>query len=524
MLKKCFNFIKDTQNYSRSEINIMATTVKKSIFDLKPQSNNTSIYGKKENISDIKLSILLKGVKEPLIISENNTIISGHRRWAACKELVNEGHKEFEMVECFIEHYDDEEQLLDEIATHNVQRTKGIETIAREALILKQEYSVEAQKRKLTGKKSDLVPNLGQGRTIDFVANSIKDKGFKISRNNVTVLIQAIEFIDNKSNQKIDVDVIRHELNRNKVSCNYSVLKFLLENVKTISKENKRKFISDDIDIKALKTEICKTQEITPSEDNLPKTPDELLKVINDFRKSPEYNSNSTMIRIFDEISHNLKFVECINNVLNGKFIEKIQPILNLDLWKKLNYFSDKDVNVIKFTIIKTLAIMVNADCWQKQDEHENYDYAYDIELSLIDFANNFLGSEHNYHFEKLTDFFIQFNDYISEYKIVDELQNFLDDCNLPHAVLAVDQYFYSLLDYEISPNDLPFVDILFEFATSKDDYYYVDDEYSDDLGYDRRFTDVYVKERQETIDDFFSRYIDDYYTEITEEEEDDNE
>ena len=69
----------------------------------------------------------------------------------------------------------------------------------------------------------------------------------------------------------------------------------------------------------------------------------------------------------------------------------------------------------------------------------------------------------------------------------------------------------------------MPFIDILFEFATSKDDYYYVDDEYSDDFGYDRRFADAYVKERQESIDDFFSRYIDDYYTEITEEEEEDD-
>lgn len=462
----------------------------------------------------------MKGVEEPLTISDSNIIISGHRRWTACKELVSEGHKEFATVECYVKHYDDETQMLDDVVTCNIQRTKSMETVAREALILKQTYSIEAQKRKVSGKKSDDVTNSGQGRTIDFVADKIKDKGYKISRNNVNVLIQAVEFIDNKSNQKIDIDVIRHELNRDKVSCNYSALKFLLENLNTISEESKRKFISNDIDIKTLKSESCKAQEMIPLEDNLPQTPDELLKVIRTLKKSPEYSKNSTVIRIFDEISDNLKFVERINNVLNGKFIEKIQPILNLDLWEKLNYFSDKDVDVIKFTIIKTLAIMVNADCWQKQDEHDNYDYAYDIELSLIDFANKFLGNEPDYDFKKLTELFTQFNDYISEYKIVYELQNFLDDCNLPHAVLVIEQYHISLADFELSTNDLPFVDILFEFVTSKDDYDYIDDEYSGDLGYDRRFADVYVKERQESIDDFFLRYIEDYYTEITEEEE----
>ena len=86
--------------------------------------------------------------------------------------------------------------------------------------------------------------------------------------------------------------------------------------------------------------------------------------------------------------------------------------------------------------------------------------------------------------------------------------------------------YFYSLLNYGIDSNDLPFIDILYKFAVSKDDYDYIDDEYSEDLGYDRRFADTYVKERQESIEDFFLRYIDDYYTEISEEEEeeDDNE
>lgn len=229
------------------------------------------------------------------------------------------------------------------------------------------------------------------------------------------------------------------------------------------------------------------------------------------------------MVQIFDEISNNLKFVKNINNVLNGKFIEEIQPILDLKLWRKLNYFSDKDDDVIKFTIIKTLAIMVKGDCWQKQDEHDNLDYNYNIESSLIEFANKFLDGEYKHSINKLIEFFELFDDYICEDGISYDLQNFLDDCNLSHAVLVIEQYHISLADFELNTNDLPFVDILDDFTYSKRDYDYIDDEYSNDLGYDRRFADVYVNDRQESIDDFFLRYIENYFTEISEEEEEED-
>lgn len=446
------------------------------------------------------------------------------------------------MVECFIEHYDDEEQLLDEIATHNVQRTKGMETIAREALILKQEYSVEAQKRKLTGKKSDLVPDLGQGRTIDFVANSIKDKGFKISRNNVTVLIQAVEFIDNKSNLEIDVDVIRHELNRNKVSCNYSVLKFLLENVKTISEENKRKFISDDIDIKALKTEICKTQEITPSEDNLPKTPDELLKVINAFRKLPEYN-NSTIRGIFAEIANNVQTIEKVNNVLNGEFKQMIQPILDLGVWKKIKYFSDRSTDCMVFTILKVFALVIGNGYGYYDDI--GYDSSDDVDKELIELANNVVKIKYekctakyetarkhqqqriedkkmryNNGLQRTIQLFNQFNECICSYngELFDNIQEFLDDCNTPHVVVALNKYHSLTKEYDLSSDRISYFNILYEFINSDDK-----EGYDYDMDYEA-YSNSNVLNRQESIEDFITNYIDDYNNEISEEEEDNNE
>lgn len=212
--------------------------------------------------------------------------------------------------------------------------------------------------------------------------------------------------------------------------------------------------------------------------------------------------------------------IEKANNVLNDKFIEKIQPILNLDFWKRLNFFADKDIGVAEFTVIKALAIMKNADCWQKQDEFDNYDDNYNLEISLLNFANNFIMNEPDYLFERLTKLFTQFNDNVLEDEITNELHIFLNDCNLPHAVLAIEEYDSEVFGYGINPYDLPFTDILCDFSCSKEDYDYVDDEYSDKLGYDRRFADVYVKQRQKSIDNFFMDYIDEYYSEIENDED----
>lgn len=500
--------------------------IKKNIFDLKPHQKNTQIYGINEDVSDIKASILSDGFITQLTISDNNTIISRHRRWKALTELVNEGHSEFTTVDCIVKHYETAEDELKAVIIANSTRNKNLEQIGREAIILKEIHSLEAEKRMKAGKKSDPMADLPKGSTRDLIAKELHSTGNGwITPKNVDVLLQSINKLDEleKNGDSLNADVLRHELHKDKH--NFTAISKLTKNIDNISAENKQKLLDNEITVNDAVKAIENVSETVSEAIPIAKTPDELLKVINAFRKLPEYN-NSTIKSIFDEIAYNVMSIEKVNNVLNGNFIEKIQPILNLDLWKKLNYFSDKNVDIIKFTIIKTLAIMVNADCWQKQDEHENYDYAYDIELSLIDFANNFLASEHNYHFEKLTDFFMQFNDYISKDKICSELQNFLDDCNLPHAVLVTNDYFYSLLNYGIDSNDLPFIDILYKFAVSKDDYDYIDDEYSEDLGYDRRFADTYVKERQESIEDFFLRYIDDYYTEISEEEEeeDDNE
>lgn len=353
--------------------------------------------------------------------------------------------------------------------------------------------------------------------------------GYKLSRNNVTVLVQAIEFIDDKSNQKIDIDVIKHELNRNKSNCNYSSLKFLLDNINTIDILNKRKLINNDIDVKTLKSKIDKSKEMSLSENGAPKTPDELLKVIDAFRKSPEYSYSETIMQILTDISYNLKQVETVNNVLGGEFVEDIKPILKLGMWKELKHFSDEDIVLI---IIKVLGIMCkNDNCWQQQDEDDNFDYCYKMEISLIEFANKFFNSQYddenrmNRKYKELygdytsrisdvIKIFEDFDYYICKNELSKELIDFLNDVNIPHAVLVLNKYHKLLAEQNIDPNKLQFLDILREFLVKKDDNYYIDDDYSSDFNYDRRYFVDYVNQRQEHIEGFFSDYIDEYIKE----------
>ena len=67
----------------------------RTIEELKPHHINKSIYGSVIDV-DLMESIKSKGLLTPLIITGDNVIISGHSRWAACKEI---GIKEVAVME-----------------------------------------------------------------------------------------------------------------------------------------------------------------------------------------------------------------------------------------------------------------------------------------------------------------------------------------------------------------------------------------------------------------------------------------
>lgn len=144
--------------------------------ELKPHPKNDEIYGLEDVDDDLVESILVSGQLEPMIITDNNIIISGHRRWRALKKINDSvDEKDKRKAICFYKPMTELEEL-EAIVESNRQRTKNLVQIYREAKLLDEVYAKRAKERqKYSLKKGAVVPNLEQrdeqkneaGRTIE---------------------------------------------------------------------------------------------------------------------------------------------------------------------------------------------------------------------------------------------------------------------------------------------------------------------------------------------------------------------
>lgn len=120
-----------------------------SVSKLKPHPRNSEIYGK-GNVSDLAVQIeAYGGIADPLKIKEDFTIISGHRRWQAARDL---GMTE---VPCQFVSYDSEEEELAALVMLNYHRAKTNEQKAREGIVLEQALKAEGMERKLRALKQN---------------------------------------------------------------------------------------------------------------------------------------------------------------------------------------------------------------------------------------------------------------------------------------------------------------------------------------------------------------------------------
>ena len=88
------------------------------LIDLKPHPRNKTIYGDENNEKLEQLVRLIKehGLRERIIVNDNGTIISGHRRFEALKIL------EYTEIECEVRHYENEIEELRDLVMCNVGR------------------------------------------------------------------------------------------------------------------------------------------------------------------------------------------------------------------------------------------------------------------------------------------------------------------------------------------------------------------------------------------------------------------
>lgn len=155
--------------------------------ELKPHPKNVTIYGEKEDISDLIDLIKKYGLRERIIVNEQGVIISGHRRYQALIEL---GYTE---VECEVRHYDDEIGELVDLLNCNatrkktkVQRLREGEEFYRIEEIKSRERILSKQNNRAATEHCSLAGNDEKGETRDIVAKKIKwgasGKDFSLGR------------------------------------------------------------------------------------------------------------------------------------------------------------------------------------------------------------------------------------------------------------------------------------------------------------------------------------------------------
>lgn len=120
----------------------------KSPSQLKPHPENIKIYGDEKPDEGLIESIKENGILEMLIITENDEIISGHRRWLAAQECG------LQKLPCIIKKYETPLHERHEIVEHNRQRVKSHIQAMRESEVIEEWERVQAQKRQ--GTRTDL--------------------------------------------------------------------------------------------------------------------------------------------------------------------------------------------------------------------------------------------------------------------------------------------------------------------------------------------------------------------------------
>jgi ParB-like chromosome segregation protein Spo0J len=143
-----------------------------SVNEFTPHPLNEKVYGSPKADEKLIESIEKVGVLQPIIVNRNKQIVSGHRRWQACKIIAERRpDKDFHILAITFGGSDFQaEQLLIE---SNRQRVKTIEQKAREFRELKRIEAALARERMLAGRKIDPGKNFSRGRAEDNAAAAL---------------------------------------------------------------------------------------------------------------------------------------------------------------------------------------------------------------------------------------------------------------------------------------------------------------------------------------------------------------
>lgn len=171
--------------------------------DLRPHPINDEIYGDRAD-SELVESIKQKGVLNPLLITQHNLIISGHRRWAAALAAG------VDVVPVVVFGSTDELDIQEALIESNRQRAKTNEQIGREYDYLKRIYNERMSRQ---GARNDIATS---NKILSEVPPNVRAaEAIGISQPTANKAYQVVTVIDTlKSNgQTTEAETLRKKLN-----------------------------------------------------------------------------------------------------------------------------------------------------------------------------------------------------------------------------------------------------------------------------------------------------------------------
>lgn len=269
---------------------------------------NSKIYGE-EDIKELAEKIKKSGWIKPLLINQNNIVISGHRRLKACLSL---GIKEvpFERKE-----FKNEQEELQRLLLENEYREKTTYQKIQEGKMWEKIYKAQAKERqaaigsKNLGLNVENLPPLEQGKTRDVVAEKI-DIGSGKTYEAAKKVVNEIDKLKEQGNKK-DAEFVKATLNES-VNGAKNILKTDLAKVDEGLKD---KVISKEITAKEAVKEIKK--QVEPKVDNSVKK--EEMKVCS--KCGQEKSIDKEKIRGIDinAVLQDVKHTDKNINIVDGK-------------------------------------------------------------------------------------------------------------------------------------------------------------------------------------------------------------
>ena len=135
----------------------------RNVSELRENPLSLAIYGAEEDIADLVESVREHGILTPLLVREDGTIISGHRRFRAARQLG------YEAVPCELIAFSSQEEEEIVLIAANKSRQKTAVQLLREGERMKEAVAAQMKKRQLSGLKWN--SNSGENSTATVGTN-----------------------------------------------------------------------------------------------------------------------------------------------------------------------------------------------------------------------------------------------------------------------------------------------------------------------------------------------------------------